>query len=111
MIDKNVTTMWIDAADQVDRDTFASDWGLSSIWGTPEDLTDEQVAEHTEYAGRIWDASHMSARELLEASGLTQAAFAQRYLIAKRTVESWCGGQRQPPEYVRLLLAHALELI
>ena len=111
MIDKNVSMVWADAAQIDDRDAFVSDWGLSSIWGDPEEITDEQVAEHTTYAGRIWDAAHMSARELVARSGLTQAAFAERYCIGGSTVEAWCRGTRTPPEYAKLLLAQDLGLL
>lgn len=44
------------------------------------------------------------AKAIRQASGLTQAAFAERYGIPKRTVENWEGGQRNAPEYVLNLL-------
>lgn len=44
------------------------------------------------------------ARAIRKASGLTQAAFAERYGIPKRTIENWEGGQRTAPEYVLDLL-------
>lgn len=37
-------------------------------------------------------------------AGLTQAAFASRYGIPKRTIEAWEMGQRTPPPYVLRLL-------
>ena len=36
--------------------------------------------------------------------GLTQAAFAEKYEIAKRTLESWEAGVRVPPEYIQKAL-------
>ena len=44
------------------------------------------------------------AKAIRKASGLTQAAFADRYGIPKRTVENWEGGQREAPSYVLDLL-------
>lgn len=41
-------------------------------------------------------------------SGLTQAAFASRYGIPKRTIEAWEMGQRTPPPYVIRLLETAV---
>lgn len=41
-------------------------------------------------------------------SNLTQAAFASRYGIPKRTVEAWEMGQRTPPPYVIRLLETAV---
>ena len=43
-------------------------------------------------------------RFLRKHTGLTQAAFSQRYGIPKRTVENWEGGKNEPPEYVYKLL-------
>lgn len=44
------------------------------------------------------------AKAIRKASGLTQAAFAERYGIPKRTIENWEGGQREAPAYVLDLL-------
>lgn len=41
-------------------------------------------------------------------TGLSQAAFAARYDIPKRTVEAWEMGQRTPPPYVIRLLSEAV---
>lgn len=44
------------------------------------------------------------AKAIRQASGLTQAAFAERYGIPKRTIENWEGGKNSAPEYVLDLL-------
>lgn len=44
------------------------------------------------------------AKAIRKTSGLTQAAFAERYGIPKRTIENWEGGQREAPAYVLDLL-------
>ena len=41
-------------------------------------------------------------------TGLSQAAFAARYEIPKRTIEAWEMGQRTPPPYVIRLLSEAV---
>ena len=51
----------------------------------------------------------MSVRELLEYSGLSQAAFARKYGIPLRTLEDWLAGRRNPPSYVPQLLERVVK--
>lgn len=53
----------------------------------------------------------MTFHEIRQASGLTQAAFAEKFGIPKRTVEAWDEGQRTPPAYVLRMLAQLLGLL
>ena len=46
----------------------------------------------------------MTIKELRALTGLSQAKFAEKYEIPKRTIESWEMGDRIPPEYVIKLL-------
>lgn len=54
----------------------------------------------------------MSASEEIKtiraSTGLSQAAFAAKYEIPKRTLEAWEMGDRTPPPYVLRLLALAV---
>lgn len=50
----------------------------------------------------------MNIKEIRTMSGLTQKAFAEKYGIPKRTLESWEMGERKPPEYVVTLLEKAV---
>ena len=43
-------------------------------------------------------------KEIRKLTGLSQAKFAARYEIPKRTIENWETGKTQPPEYVYKLL-------
>ena len=43
-------------------------------------------------------------------TGLSQAAFAARYKIPKRTYEAWEMGERKPPSYLIFLLAEVVRL-
>ena len=43
-------------------------------------------------------------KEMRQKLGLSQAKFAERYSIPKRTIENWESGLRKPPQYVLLLL-------
>lgn len=43
-------------------------------------------------------------KEIRKMTGLSQAKFAARYEIPKRTIENWETGKTEPPEYVYKLL-------
>jgi DNA-binding transcriptional regulator YiaG len=105
MTDKLLNTLWAAALDCADRDAFVSDWALSSAWGdAPEtDVPTDRVEE----LGRLWDASHLTIRDIRAHTGLSQDAFAVRYCIPRRTVENWESGVRSCPDYLRLLLAES----
>lgn len=51
----------------------------------------------------------MDVKTLRTLSGMTQVAFAAYFGVAKRTVESWEGGQRKCPEYLLDLMAYKLK--
>ena len=46
----------------------------------------------------------MTIKEIRAMTGLSQARFAEKYGIPKRTIESWEAGDRNPPPYVIKLL-------
>lgn len=111
LYDKEFYLLWGQALASGDRDMFVAVWAMSILWGEPTDLTDEDLIEQADYVGKIWDAAHMTTREICAAAGLTQAAFATRFCIPKRTVEDWCRGTRTPPDYVRLMILKLLGLL
>ncbi len=90
-----------------DLDSYVSDMALSSIWS--EDAVIDAAARAA--LRSIYTAVHRTLREIVEASGLSQAAFARRYCIPKRTVENWCSGVNDCPLYTRLLLQESLGLL
>lgn len=51
----------------------------------------------------------MTIRELIAAAGMTQKAFGEYMNIPKRTVENWCRGVNECPEYVTDLIAYKLK--
>ena len=92
-----------------DRDAFVSDIALSSAFPEESDLT-ETVSE----LSMIWDAYHMTIRDLRTAGGLSRMEFSRRFRIPVRTIENWeCTGPnaRECPVYVRLLIAEAIGLM
>lgn len=50
----------------------------------------------------------MNAKELREASGMTQKSFSEYFAIPKRTVEDWDAGRRKCPEYLLSLMEYKL---
>lgn len=92
-----------------DRDAYVSDLSLSSIWGDSANLP--AIADAV---GRIWDAYHMTAKELRAVTGLSQVAFGRRFLIPRRTVENWetAGANHTDcPLYTRMMIADLLGLL
>ena len=59
----------------------------------------------------IWDLAHLSMRELVARTGLSQTAFAKQAGVPRRTVQDWCGEKRACPTYVRFLLAEHYNLL
>lgn len=96
-------------ANYVDLDAYVSDLALSSVWGDAE--TAEIPAGRLDQLRSIYTAVNRTPKEIVAASGLSQAAFAERYCIPKRTVEDWCRGLMKCPLYTRLLLQRAEGLL
>lgn len=51
----------------------------------------------------------MSIREIRKVTGLTQAEFAEKFHIPKRSIENWESGKRKCPEYVNYLLQQLIK--
>ena len=107
MTDSQFSVCVRECAAYADIDAYVSDLSLSTIW-SDTDSRDETIR----FALRsIYTAVNRTVREIVAASGLSQAAFAERYCIPKRTVENWCSGSRECPLYTRLLLQRAEGLL
>lgn len=59
----------------------------------------------------IWEIAHMSFKEMVEETGLTQTAFAKMAGVPYRTLQGWCGETRECPVYIRFLLAEHYKLL
>ncbi|NLA70182.1 MAG: helix-turn-helix transcriptional regulator [Clostridiales bacterium] len=51
----------------------------------------------------------MNIKEIREKTGLNKKEFSEKYCIPYRTIQNWEDGQRNPPEYVVMLLARVVE--
>ena len=95
-------------ADYTDPNTYVYDVAASDIWGDAPDA--DIPADRLDALRGLYAAVTRPMREIVAATGLSQAAFAQRLCIPLRTVEAWCRGIRESPVYVRLLIQQALGL-
>lgn len=68
-------------------------------------------AAGTDVLENIWKASHLTFKKVLDASGLSQAAFADRFLIPYRTVQDWYARKSKPPVYIVAMLAELCGLV
>lgn len=86
---------------------------LSNVTLSISDDADGCVDLDTEKArlSTIWDVAHLSMRELVARTGLSQTAFAKQVGVPLRTVQDWCGEKRACPTYVRFLLAEHYNLL
>lgn len=108
MTDKRFSTIFAAAVSDGDREAFISDWATSSVWG--DDESAHIPAQRVDELAAIWDAAHLTIRDIRQHTGLSQAAFATRYCIPRRSVENWESGDRACPDYLRLLLAQVTGL-
>ena len=115
MTNKDFYTIWGAALAAPDREMFTAEWATSIVWGDPDELTDDDLLRIADYCGKLWDAAHMSVRQIKDAAGMTQAQLAERFCMPKRTIENWCvsGGKesRKCPDYIRLMMLEALGIV
>lgn len=106
---KTFALLFGEALASKDRDAFVSDWALSSIWMDSQDgdIPPERISQLVS----IWDAAHRSVREIAALAGMSQRKLAERFCIPYRTIEDWCRGLHNPPDYVRLMMQECLGLI
>ena len=102
MTDKQFCQAFREAQQYSDPDAFASDVALSDIF---PGVASEDLPSLVEELHHVWLYAHITVREIVQHTGLTQANFAQRFAIPLRTLESWLGGTNACPPYTRLMLA------
>lgn len=96
-----------EAENYTDRDAYISDLSLSDIWEDQPgaDISEDRLRE----IGDLYDLYHISIKEIRKSTGLSQAAFATKFFIPKRTIENWEASASTPPVYVKILLAEAVK--
>lgn len=97
-----------------DADAYISDLALSPIWG---DAPDSEIPQaRLDDLRQIYTAVNRSVRDILDATGQSQADFSRKHCIPIHTVNTWCfnpssSSYRACPLYVRLLLQRAEGLL
>lgn len=102
MTDKQFYHAFREAFAYSDPDAFASDVALSDIFPGVEDDDLPALAEELRH---VWRYAHITVREIVQNTGLSQVDFAQRFAIPLRTIGNWCTGTSACPPYTRLMLA------
>lgn len=105
--DKDFYTLFGAALETTDYDTYIAEWSTSDIFFPDPDAEGPGFDDIAETLDNVWNTAHISIREIRARAGLSQAAFALRFCIPRRTIEDWEAGRRTPPDYVRLLLAES----
>lgn len=78
----------------------------------PDDASDcVDLDAEKKRLSNIWDLAHLSMRELVSRTGMSQTAFAKQAGIPLRSVQDWCCEKRACPAYVRFLLAEHYNLL
>lgn len=106
--DRNFCTLFGAAVAEHDRDRFIVEWSSSSIFSDEEKTYDAD--ERLAVLENIFEVAHMSMRDLRKKLGLTQAEFACRFCLPKRTVESW-ESNRSARQYLVLAFAQVSGLL
>ena len=109
MTNKQYALCVSEASEYADRDVYISDLALSTIWD--DDPESEIPVERMAQLSSIYDAVHRSVPEIAAAAGISNRKLADRFCIPYRTVENWCGGQRNCPDYIRLMMQECLGLL
>lgn len=92
-----------------DRDIYISEFATSSMFDPDPDGPEPDYEALVELLGNIWDVTHMTVAEIRATTGLTQARFAERFCVPRRTLQNW--ELRGCPVYVRLMMAELLGLL
>ena len=94
-----------------DIDAYVTDLGQAYVWGDDPDAADPGIpADRVRYLSDLWTWYHISAAELLQASGYTAPQLADALGIPYRTVAGWVSGDHKAPQYIIAMAAELLEL-
>ena len=95
----NFYILFTAATKEQDRERYVAEWSSSSIFYPGENVPDINADELSDALGNIWDVAHLTVRDIRQHLGLTQAAFAERFCIPRRTVENWERKGGHIPQY------------
>ncbi len=109
MTDKQIYTIFGEAANYSDPDAYASDIALSLL--DPDDPGQEVDIALVDQLRVLWHVAQDPFKGLLKRMGLTQAQCSTRFCIPLRTVQGWALEERRAPLYLRLMMAELSGII
>lgn len=107
MTDKLFCKLWKDALAQPDKIMYIAEYGYPNWF----DEISQDTSEIIQILENIHDIAHMSIRDIIEKSGMTQSAFSIKFCIPLRTIEDWATDKRKCADYIRLMVSKELGFI
>lgn len=107
MTDKLFNELWLDALGQPDREIYIAKYGLAE-WAS---RIGKDYSEIIKVLESIHEVAHMSVKDMILYTGLSQAKFATRFCIPISTVEKWCMEKQKCRDYERLMIAKILGIL
>lgn len=99
--------LWKDALAQPNKEMYIAEYGYPDWF----DEISRDTNEIIQMLGNIHDIAHMSIRDIISKSGMTQSAFSIKFCIPLRTIEDWATDKRKCADYIRLMLSKELGFI
>ena len=99
--------LYHDARNQPDLERYIAEFGYPDYF----DEIADNPADVIEKLTKIHRCANMTLREIIGASGMSQSDFARYFDIHLRTVQKWALGERNCPEYVRLMFLELFGLL
>ena len=106
-----IAIAWGYARHNSSRADFVSAWQTPSAFIDADNPAQGAGPELTIQLGTIWDAAHMSIKDMREHAGMTRPDFADAFCIPYRTLQNWELGTRETPVYVLFMVARLLGVI
>lgn len=107
MKDELFYKLWKDALEQPDKERYISEYGYPDYF----DEISQEPSEVVRILEGIHKVAHMSVKDIIASTGLSQRAFAVKFCIPTRTIEDWATGKRDCKDYMRLSFCRHFGLI
>lgn len=107
MKDKVFYDLWQDALMQPDKETYIRQHSFSDWY----DKVGKSTFEFLCILEDIHNAAHITVKEIILKTGLTQKDFAIKFCIPLRTVEQWATNKFKCADYLRLMFCRQLNII
>lgn len=105
---KTFNRLYADAVESPSLELFIAERGWQADW---MDDYGEDAAQLVADMENIYLVAKMTIRDLIDKTGMTQAAFAERFVVPLRTVQNWAIKHRECPCYVKIMMAEELGVL